>query len=139
MARALQLARNGLKTTHPNPRVGCIISHNGQVVGSGWHEKAGEAHAEIIALRTAGEKAAGGTVYVTLEPCSHSGRTPPCVEALIKAKVARVVCAIRDPNPEVNGSGFQRLQDAGIEEETLGPDHPHLIVTVHRLGYKFLG
>jgi len=118
MARALQLARHGLKTTHPNPRVGCIISHNGQIVGSGWHEKAGEAHAEINALRTAGDKAEGGTAYVTLEPCSHSGRTPPCVEALIKAKVARVVCAIRDPNPEVNGGGFQRLQQAGIEVQS---------------------
>ena len=118
MARALQLARRGLNTTQPNPRVGCVISHNGQVVGSGWHQKAGEAHAEINALRAAGDKARGGTAYVTLEPCSHSGRTPPCVDALISAKIARVVCAIRDPNPEVNGSGFERLKQAGIEVQS---------------------
>jgi len=115
MARALQLARRGLKTTHPNPRVGCIISKNGQVVGSGWHQKAGEAHAEINALRAAGDKAEGGTAYVTLEPCSHSGQTPPCVETLIGAKIARVVCAMEDPNPEVNGNGIERLRLAGIE------------------------
>jgi len=118
MARAMQLARRGLKTTHPNPRVGCIISNNGQVVGRGWHQKAGEAHAEINALRTAADKAAGGTAYVTLEPCSHSGRTPPCADALIDAKIVRVVCAIRDPNPEVNGGGFERLQQAGIEVQS---------------------
>lgn len=118
MASALQLARQGLKTTHPNPRVGCVIARNGKVVGGGWHEKAGEAHAEINALREAGAKAAGGTAYVTLEPCNHSGRTPPCVEALISAKVARVVCALEDPNPEVNGSGVQRLLDAGIEVQS---------------------
>ena len=118
MARALQLARLGLNTTHPNPRVGCIISNNGEVVGSGWHEKAGEAHAEINALHDAGEKAVGGTAYVTLEPCSHSGRTPPCVDALIKAKVARVVFALEDPNPEVNGNGFKRLHQAGIEVQS---------------------
>jgi len=118
MARALQLARHGLNTTHPNPRVGCVISNNGQVVGSGWHKKAGEAHAEIHALREAGEKASGGTAYVTLEPCSHSGRTPPCVDALISAKIARVVCAIEDPNPAVNGNGFHRLRQAGIEVES---------------------
>ena len=118
MARALQLARRGLKTTHPNPRVGCIISHNDQVVGSGWHQKAGEAHAEINALRAAGDKAAGGTAYMTLEPCSHTGRTPPCVDALINAKITKVVCAIRDPNPEVNGGGFERLKQAGIEVQS---------------------
>ncbi len=105
MASALQLARRGLETTHPNPRVGCVITREGQVVGKGWHKKTGEAHAEIHALREAGDKAAGGTAYVTLEPCSHTGRTPPCVDALIKAGVARVVFAIEDPNPEVNGSG----------------------------------
>lgn len=118
MAVALQLARKGLKTTHPNPRVGCVISNDGQVVGSGWHQKAGEAHAEINALREAGEKAAGGTAYVTLEPCSHSGRTPPCTAALIKAKVARVVFALEDPNPEVNGDGFRQLHEAGIEVQS---------------------
>jgi diaminohydroxyphosphoribosylaminopyrimidine deaminase/5-amino-6-(5-phosphoribosylamino)uracil reductase len=118
MANALQLARLGLKTTHPNPRVGCIISLDGKVVGSGWHKKTGEPHAEINALREAGDKAAGATAYVTLEPCSHHGKTPPCVEALIKAKITRVVFAIEDPNPDVNGSGYQRLIDAGIEVQS---------------------
>ena len=115
MASALQLARLGMETTHPNPRVGCIIARDGQIVGRGWHKKAGEAHAEIDALNHAGDKAQGSTVYVTLEPCSHVGRTPPCVETLINAKVARVVFAIEDPNPDVNGSGFEKLQQAGIE------------------------
>ncbi len=115
MASALRLARKGLETTHPNPRVGCVISRDGVVVGTGWHERAGEPHAEIFALREAGDRAAGGTAYVTLEPCSHVGRTPPCVDALIEAKVARVVFAIGDPNPAVNGNGVQRLQQAGIE------------------------
>ena len=118
MAGALQLARRGLTTTHPNPRVGCIIARNGEVVGRGWHKKAGEAHAEINALRAAGDRAAGGSAYVTLEPCSHSGRTPPCVEALVSAGIARVVFAIEDPNPDVNGRGFQRLQQAGIEVQS---------------------
>jgi len=118
MATALQLARLGLKTTHPNPRVGCLIAVNGEVVGSGWHKKAGEGHAEINALLDAGDKAAGGTAYVTLEPCSHSGRTPPCVDALINAKIARVVCAMKDPNPAVNGGGIQKLQQAGIEVQS---------------------
>ena len=118
MSSALQLARLGLNTTHPNPRVGCVITRDGQVVGSGWHKKAGEAHAEINALREAGDKAEGATAYVTLEPCSHSGRTPPCVEALIAARVSRVVFALEDPNPEVNGNGFQRLHKAGIEVQS---------------------
>jgi diaminohydroxyphosphoribosylaminopyrimidine deaminase/5-amino-6-(5-phosphoribosylamino)uracil reductase len=118
MARALQLARKGLMTTHPNPRVGCVITNNGQVVGSGWHKKAGEAHAEINALRVAGDTTHGGTAYVTLEPCSHSGRTPPCAEALISAKIARVVYAVEDPNPEVNGNGSDRLKQAGIEVQS---------------------
>ncbi len=118
MANALQLARLGLKSSHPNPRVGCIISLDGKVVGSGWHKKTGEPHAEINALRDAGDKTAGATAYVTLEPCSHHGRTPPCVEALINAKITRVVFAIEDPNPDVNGSGSQRLIDAGIEVQS---------------------
>ncbi len=118
MASALQLARQGLNTTHPNPRVGCVITHEGRVVGSGWHKKAGGAHAEISALREAADKAVGATVYVTLEPCSHHGRTPPCVEALIEAKIARVICALEDPNPDVNGSGFQCLLQAGIEVQS---------------------
>lgn len=118
MVRALQLARMGLETTHPNPRVGCVITRDGRVVGEGWHEKTGEAHAEINALSDAGVEAKGGTAYVTLEPCSHTGFTPPCVEALISAKVSRVIFAIGDPNPDVNGSGFQKLQEAGIEVQS---------------------
>lgn len=115
MSQALQLAEKGLYTTSPNPRVGCVITQNDRIVGSGWHEKAGQAHAEINALSMAGDKARGATVYVTLEPCSHHGRTPPCVEALIKAGIARVVIAMRDPNPLVSGSGIQTLQQVGIE------------------------
>lgn len=115
MASAMKLARKGLQTTHPNPRVGCVISLDGQVVGRGWHERAGEPHAEIHALSEAGDRSVGGTAYVTLEPCNHSGRTSPCVDALIAAKVARVVCALADPNPEVNGAGIARLQQAGIQ------------------------
>jgi len=118
MARALQLAMMGMESTHPNPRVGCVISRDGQIVGKGWHKKAGEAHAEIYALLEAGDRAAGGTAYVTLEPCSHTGRTPPCVDALISAKIARVVFAIGDPNPDVNGGGLQCLQQAGIEVQS---------------------
>ncbi len=118
MASALQLARQGLETTHPNPRVGCVITRGKRVVGKGWHKKTGEAHAEIHALLEAGDKAKGGTAYVTLEPCSHTGRTPPCVDALIKAGVSRVVFAIEDPNPEVNGTGLERLQQAGIEVQS---------------------
>src|SRR6516165_6316086 len=97
MQRALTLAARGLETTDPNPRVGCVVAQRGRVIGEGWHERAGEAHAEIAALRAAGNQAAGATVYVTLEPCSHHGRTPPCVEALIAARVARVLIAARDP------------------------------------------
>ncbi len=118
MATALQLARRGLETTHPNPRVGCIISRNGKVVGSGWHNMAGGPHAETNALYEAGDKAKGGTAYVTLEPCSHSGRTPPCADALIDAKVARVVCAMLDPDPRVNGEGLRRLKQAGIDVQS---------------------
>ena len=118
MASALQLARMGLESTHPNPRVGCVITREGRVVGKGWHKRAGEGHAEINALNNAGDMAAGGTAYVTLEPCSHVGRTPPCVDALIKAKVTRVIFAIDDPNPDVNGSGHQRLHKAGIEVQS---------------------
>ncbi len=115
MARALQLAERGLWTTTPNPRVGCVLVRDGEIVGEGWHERAGEAHAEIHALRQAGEKALGATAYVTLEPCSHHGRTPPCAEALIAAGVVRVVAAMADPNPLVAGRGVAILQAAGIE------------------------
>ncbi|MFA9441877.1 bifunctional diaminohydroxyphosphoribosylaminopyrimidine deaminase/5-amino-6-(5-phosphoribosylamino)uracil reductase RibD [Uliginosibacterium sp. sgz301328] len=118
MARALQLAERGLYTTTPNPRVGCVIVNDaGHVVGEGWHERAGEAHAEVHALRTAGEAARGATAYVTLEPCSHFGRTPPCSDALIAAGVRRVVAAMQDPNPLVAGRGLARLRDAGIAVE----------------------
>ena len=115
MARALELARNGLYSTHPNPRVGCVVVQGAQIVGEGWHARAGEPHAEVYALRQAGAKARGATAYVTLEPCSHHGRTPPCADALINAGVARVVVAMQDPNPQVAGSGLARLQAAGIE------------------------
>lgn len=115
MARALELARKGLYSTHPNPRVGCVIVRDGQVVGEGWHARAGEPHAEVHALRQAGAKARGATAYVTLEPCSHHGRTPPCADALIAAGVSRVVAAMQDPNPQVSGNGLLRLMHAGIE------------------------
>ena len=115
MTRALELARKGVYSTHPNPRVGCVIVVDGQVVGEGWHARAGEPHAEVHALRQAGAKARRATAYVTLEPCSHHGRTPPCAEALVQAGVARVVAAMQDPNPQVAGRGLARLQEAGIE------------------------
>jgi len=115
MAEALRLAEQGLYTTTPNPRVGCVIVRDGQVVGAGWHEKAGGPHAEILALRAAGERARDATAYVTLEPCSHHGRTPPCVDALIEAGIARVVAAMQDPNPSVAGNGSARLRAAGIK------------------------
>ena len=114
MARALQLAERGLWTTTPNPRVGCVLVRAGEIVGEGWHERAGEGHAEVNALRAAGELARGATAYVTLEPCSHHGRTPPCAEALIAAGVSRVVAAMSDPNPLVAGNGLAMLQAAGI-------------------------
>ncbi|WP_085596921.1 MULTISPECIES: bifunctional diaminohydroxyphosphoribosylaminopyrimidine deaminase/5-amino-6-(5-phosphoribosylamino)uracil reductase RibD [unclassified Pseudomonas] len=114
MARALELARKGHYTTHPNPRVGCVIVRDGQVVGEGWHVRAGEPHAEVHALRAAGDQARGATAYVTLEPCSHHGRTPPCADALVGAGVARVVAAMQDPNPQVAGRGMGRLAEAGV-------------------------
>ncbi|MCG6872451.1 MAG: bifunctional diaminohydroxyphosphoribosylaminopyrimidine deaminase/5-amino-6-(5-phosphoribosylamino)uracil reductase RibD, partial [Gammaproteobacteria bacterium] len=113
MARALRLAERGLNTTDPNPRVGCVIVRDDQVVAEAWHERAGEAHAEIRALEAAGEGARGATVYVTLEPCDHQGRTGPCTPALIRAGVERVVAAMADPNPAATGGGA-RLRDAGI-------------------------
>ncbi len=115
MAEALRLAERGLYTTDPNPRVGCVLVKAGDVVGRGFHHKAGEPHAEIHALRQAGERARGASVYVTLEPCAHTGRTGPCTEALAKAGVARVFAAMRDPNPQVAGKGCERLREAGVE------------------------
>ena len=118
MARAIRLARLGLYTTDPNPRVGCVLVQNGKVVGEGWHRKTGELHAERIALRHAGNAAKDATAYVTLEPCSHHGRTPPCADGLIEAGVSRVVAAMVDPNPLVAGQGMSRLHDAGVDTET---------------------
>lgn len=118
MARALRLAARGLFTTQPNPRVGCVIAHGEDVVGSGWHQRAGGAHAEVFALAEAGERARGATAYVTLEPCAHFGRTPPCADALVAAGVARVVIAHEDPFSEVDGRGIVKLREAGIEVAT---------------------
>ena len=118
MAEALRLAEKGLFTATPNPRVGCVIVRDGQAVGAGWHEKTGEPHAEVLALRAAGERARGATAYVSLEPCCHHGRTPPCVDALIEAGIARVVAAMQDPNSQVAGSGFAALRAAGIQVES---------------------
>lgn len=117
MARALRLARRGLYSTSPNPRVGCVIARDGEVVAEGWHQKAGEGHAEVKALARLDNDASGTTAYVTLEPCSHHGRTPPCSEALIEAGVRRLVVAMEDPNPQVAGDGIRRLREAGIDVE----------------------
>jgi diaminohydroxyphosphoribosylaminopyrimidine deaminase/5-amino-6-(5-phosphoribosylamino)uracil reductase len=114
MARALALARRGLGETNPNPVVGCVLVRGGRVVGEGWHRRAGGSHAEVHALRAAGAAARGATAYVTLEPCAHQGRTPPCAPALIGAGVRRVVAAMRDPNPPVDGRGLAMLRRAGI-------------------------
>ncbi|MEK7302061.1 MAG: bifunctional diaminohydroxyphosphoribosylaminopyrimidine deaminase/5-amino-6-(5-phosphoribosylamino)uracil reductase RibD [Pseudomonadota bacterium] len=118
MSTALRLAEKGLYSTAPNPRVGCVITQNEQIVGSGWHERAGQPHAEINALNLAGEAARGATAYVTLEPCSHYGRTPPCADALIDAGIAKVIIAMEDPNPMVSGRGCALLERAGITVQT---------------------
>lgn len=115
MARALQLAQRGLYTTDPNPRVGCVVVQDGKIVGEGWHLRAGEAHAEVNALHAAGTAAFGADCYITLEPCSHFGRTPPCVESLIREGIKRVYVAMQDPNPIVAGTGIARLRQQGIE------------------------
>jgi len=115
MARALRLAERGLMTTAPNPRVGCVLVRESVVVGEGWHERAGQPHAEINALQQAGPQASAATAYVTLEPCCHQGRTPPCTDALIAAGVTRVVAAMEDPNPQVAGQGLTALRAAGID------------------------
>ena len=115
MARAIQLARKGQYTTHPNPRVGCVIVKDNQIIAEGYHQRAGQAHAEINAINSATESLENTTAYVTLEPCSHTGLTPPCANALIDSKISRVVIAMQDPNPQVSGQGIKKLQDAGIE------------------------
>ncbi len=115
MARALYLARKGLYTTDPNPRVGCVLVKNGNIIGEGWHKQAGLPHAEVEALNNTIEDTNGATAYVTLEPCSHHGRTPPCCETLVKAGIKRVVAAMQDPNPKVAGNGFDYLKSAGLE------------------------
>lgn len=117
MARALALAQRGLYGTDPNPRVGCVLVRDGEIVGEGWHQRAGEAHAEVNALAAAGEQARGAAVYVTLEPCCHHGRTPPCTEALLNAGVTRLVAAMPDPNPQVAGRGLAMLREAGVAVE----------------------
>jgi diaminohydroxyphosphoribosylaminopyrimidine deaminase/5-amino-6-(5-phosphoribosylamino)uracil reductase len=120
LARALELAERGRGTTAPNPVVGAVLVRDGEVVGEGWHERAGGPHAEVVALEEAGDRARGATLYVTLEPCAHHGRTPPCADALIAAGVARVVAAVGDPNPATGGQGFDRLRAAGVEVEIPG-------------------
>lgn len=117
MQRAFGLAKQGQFSARPNPAVGCVISQQQRVIAEGWHQKAGEPHAERVALASASESVKDATVYVTLEPCSHFGRTPPCADALVDAGVARVVVAMQDPNPQVSGSGIRRLQEAGIQVE----------------------
>lgn len=118
MARAMRLAERGAFTTRPNPMVGCVLAHDDEVVGEGWHRRAGEPHAETNALEAAGDRAKGATAYVTLEPCAHTGRTGPCADALVAAGVARVVSAMHDPFPQVDGSGIERLRAAGVEVDT---------------------
>ncbi len=118
MARALRLAERGAYTTRPNPMVGCVVAHGDEVVGEGWHQRKGGPHAEVFALQAAGDRAKGATAYVTLEPCAHTGSTGPCADALLAAGVARVVGAMRDPFPQVDGAGFEKLQAAGITVET---------------------
>ncbi len=133
MVRALQLAERGRYSSFPNPRVGCVIVRDGRVVGEGWHERAGEPHAEVLALRAAGDQARGADVFVTLEPCSHHGRTPPCADALVGAGVRKVWAAMRDPNPRVAGHGIERLKAAGIEVEVGLLDGP-----AHDLNHGFV-
>ena len=115
MQRALALTERGRDTCTPNPNVACVLAKDGRVIGEGWHERAGEAHAEVRAIENAKEATDGATAYLTLEPCAHQGRTGPCVEALVKARVSRVVAALEDPNPQVKGRGFARLREAGIQ------------------------
>lgn len=119
---ALELAERGRGTTHPNPVVGAVVVRDGAVVGEGWHERAGEAHAEVIALERAGDRARGATLHVTMEPCSHHGRTPPCAPGVIEAGIARVVAGAEDPDPRVSGRGLEQLRAAGVEVEVASGD-----------------
>ena len=119
IARAIALAENGRGTTYPNPLVGAVVVRGGEVVGEGWHARRGESHAEVNALRAAGDRARGATLYVTLEPCTHHGTTPPCVDAILDAGVERVVVGARDPNPNVSGDGVGRLRQAGVDVEVV--------------------
>jgi len=117
MKRAFELAEKGRGYTYPNPCVGCVIVRNGKIIAEGWHKKAGGPHAEIEALKNAGEKARGATMYVSLEPCCHYGKTPPCTDAIIKAGISKVIAAVEDSNPLVNGKGMRILKRAGIKTE----------------------
>jgi diaminohydroxyphosphoribosylaminopyrimidine deaminase/5-amino-6-(5-phosphoribosylamino)uracil reductase len=119
IARAIELAERGRGTTYPNPMVGAVLVRDGEIVGEGWHQRRGGPHAEANALRVAGESARGATLYVTLEPCTHHGATPPCVDAILDAGVARVVVGVRDPNPTVSGDGVERLREAGVDVEVV--------------------
>ena len=119
IARAVELAERGRGKTYPNPLVGAVVVRGGEVVGEGWHERHGGPHAEVNALRTAGDRASGATLYVSLEPCTHHGTTPPCVDAILEAGVGRVVVGVRDPNPNVTGGGVERLRDAGVDVEVV--------------------
>ena len=119
LERALDLAERGRGTTHPNPVVGAVIERDGEIVGEGWHERAGGPHAEVVALEQSGERARGATMIVTLEPCAHHGRTPPCADAIVAAGVARVVVGARDPDPRTDGRGIARMREAGVEVEVL--------------------
>ncbi|HEX7311103.1 MAG TPA: bifunctional diaminohydroxyphosphoribosylaminopyrimidine deaminase/5-amino-6-(5-phosphoribosylamino)uracil reductase RibD [Gaiellaceae bacterium] len=119
IARAVELAERGRGKTYPNPLVGAVVVRGGEVVGEGWHERHGGPHAEVNALRAAGDRARGATLYVSLEPCTHHGTTPPCVDAILQAGVGRVVVGVRDPNPSVTGSGVERLRDAGVDVEVV--------------------
>jgi diaminohydroxyphosphoribosylaminopyrimidine deaminase/5-amino-6-(5-phosphoribosylamino)uracil reductase len=119
LERALDLAERGRGTTHPNPVVGAVVERGGEVVGEGWHDRAGGRHAEVVALEQAGERARGATMYVTLEPCAHHGRTPPCADAVVAAGIARVVVGAADPDPRTDGRGIARLREAGVEVEVV--------------------
>jgi diaminohydroxyphosphoribosylaminopyrimidine deaminase/5-amino-6-(5-phosphoribosylamino)uracil reductase len=119
IARAVELAENGRGTTYPNPLVGAVVVRDGEAVGEGWHRRRGEPHAEVNALRAAGERARGATLYVSLEPCTHHGATPPCVDAILEAGIARVVVGVRDPNRDVRGAGVERLRAAGVDVEVV--------------------